>query len=289
MMPWQIAWSCTGVLMGITLAARFVEWRPLRLAAPFAFETGVVLGLFGLWQVAGQLSVMGVQGAVNRGWWIWHTERTLRLPSEVTVQKWFLPHPDVVRAFNLYYDTLHFTVMIFFLLWLFIRHRDHYPRVRTTIIIVTAGSLFIQFIPVAPPRMLRGTGIIDTALFYHQSVYGLMDSTDAGQLAAMPSVHVAWAAIVAVGAIGALRGRWRWLWLLYPAATTLVVVATANHYWADAVVAVALLVVSLLLQAGGRGLLARWRARHAADATDASADGSRTGDAPAEIGAGSTG
>ncbi len=35
------------------------------------------------------------------------------------------------------------------------------------------------------------------------------------------------------------------LWLLHPAITLLVVVGTANHYWLDAVVVVALLAVAL--------------------------------------------
>ena len=57
----------------------------------------------------------------------------------------------------------------------------------------------------------------------------------------MPSVHVGWAILVAIAVIGTARTRWRWLILLYPALTTLVVVVTANHYWADGIVAAALL------------------------------------------------
>jgi hypothetical protein len=263
MMPWQIAETCAVVLIGGALVTSRITARAVVLIRPFARECGLVLGLFGLWQLAGEISVMGVAGAVRRGWWIWHLERHLRLPSEVTIQRWFLPLPTLVKAINLYYDTLHFTVMICFLIWLFARHREHYPHVRNMVAIVTAASLLIQLVPVAPPRMLTATGIIDTALLYHQSVYGLMDSTVAGQLAAMPSVHVAWAGIVGLGAFGALRSRWRWLWFCYPAATLLVVVVTANHYWADGIVAFALIALSALLQASGRRLLAVSRARRA--------------------------
>ncbi|WP_407647152.1 phosphatase PAP2 family protein [Actinacidiphila soli] len=41
--------------------------------------------------------------------------------------------------------------------------------------------------------------------------------------------------------------RWRWLWLIHPALTLLVVVATANHYWLDGIAAAVLLAVALLL------------------------------------------
>lgn len=264
MMPWQTAVICAVVLVGGALATGRVRSRAVAVIRPFAREGGIVLGLFGLWQIAGLVSVMGVAGAVRRGWWIWHLERDVWLPSEVTVQRWFLPYPTLVKGINLYYDTLHFTVMIFFLIWLFARHRDHYAHVRNTIVIVTGASLLIQLVPVAPPRMLRSTGIIDTALLYHQSVYGLMDSTVAGQLAAMPSVHVAWAGIVGLGAFGALRSRWRWLWFCYPAATFLVVLVTANHYWADGIVALALIALSVALQAAGRRATAAVRARRGA-------------------------
>jgi hypothetical protein len=67
------------------------------------------------------------------------------------------------------------------------------------------------------------------------------------QFAAMPSLHVGWALLIAVGLIAATRTRWRWLWLLHPAFTTLVVVATANHYWLDAIVGCALLGLAVLL------------------------------------------
>ena len=53
--------------------------------------------------------------------------------------------------------------------------------------------------------------------------------------AAMPSLHVAWAAWCALAVVTASRGRWRRLAWLYPAATTLVVLASANHFVLDAV------------------------------------------------------
>ncbi len=78
-------------------------------------------------------------------------------------------------------------------------------------------------------------------------MYGQTPATDtmANQFAAMPSLHVGWAVMVAVGLIAATRSRWRWLWLLHPAITLFVVVGTANHYWLDAIVVVALLAVAL--------------------------------------------
>ena len=52
--------------------------------------------------------------------------------------------------------------------------------------------------------------------------------------AAMTSMHVAWAAWCALAVVTASRGRWRRLAWLYPAVTTLVVLASANHFLLDA-------------------------------------------------------
>jgi len=64
--------------------------------------------------------------------------------------------------------------------------------------------------------------------------------------AAMPSLHVAWAAWCAAAVVAATRGRWRHLAWLYPAATTLVVIATANHFLADAAAGLAVTALGLL-------------------------------------------
>jgi PAP2 superfamily len=74
---------------------------------------------------------------------------------------------------------------------------------------------------------------------------------------------------VAVAVVGALRSRWRWLAVLYPVLTTLIVVVTANHYWLDGVAAALLVVAALAVQKAGRSvrlaLLTRTAARAAAE------------------------
>ena len=164
--------------------------------------------------------------------------------------------PLLVQFFNLYYDSLHFPVLIACLVWLFVWHRASYGRWRTTLVFFTGISLLVQVIPVAPPRMLPGTGLADTAVIYHQSVYSTVAGFNADQLSAMPSVHVGWAVLVAIAVIATARSRWRWLALLYPAMTTLAVVVTANHFWLDGIVAIAILGIVLAVQTLARRLLA---------------------------------
>ena len=54
------------------------------------------------------------------------------------------------------------------------------------------------------------------------------------QWAAMPSLHLAWAAWCALALIPVLNSRWARLTMWsYPIATSFGIVVTANHYWID--------------------------------------------------------
>jgi hypothetical protein len=259
MWSWQQAAVVAGVLAAV--------WGVLRLRAaaprlrPFVSEAALIIGLYGLWQLVGTLAGSGDYSAVGRGQWIWNAERTLRLPSEHTLQDWVLPHPLLVQVANLYYATMHFTVLIIFLIWLFARHRAQYGRWRTVLALLTAACLLIQFLPVAPPRMVPATQMADTAVVYHQSVYGAIGGFQADQLSAMPSVHVGWAVLVAVTVCSVTKSRWRYLAVAHAALTVFVVVVTGNHFWADGIVAVALLVAAIALERFGCGLWRRLAAR----------------------------
>jgi hypothetical protein len=239
-LSWRIAVTAAAVLAA---AAALVARRPgrWRAAAAFARETALVLILFSIWQVAAELALTRVQGAVAHGEALWEAERALHLPSELTVQRAVLGHPLLVQASNGYYALVHVPALIIFLVWLFVRHRGHYTRVRNTLALLTAACLLIQMVPVAPPRLVPGLGVADTGLLYHQSVYGPMGAGIADQLSAMPSVHMAWAGLIAVAVVRVGRSAWRWAAVTHPVLTLLVVVVTGNHFWADGLAALELL------------------------------------------------
>jgi len=289
---WEMSWQLAAIVAACLFAVAGLAWlphrRPLSRAVPFVREAGLVVGLFALWQYAGSFSVMGTEGAMPRAWWIWHTERAWHLPSEATVQHLVLPFPLVVQAFNIYYATMHFTVLIIFLIWLFVRHRDRYRQIRITLVVLTAACLLIQLMPVAPPRMLTGVGLVDTARVYGQSVY-VLGGRMTDSLSAMPSVHVGWAMLVAIGTWRATVSRGRWVAVAHAVLTWIVVIVTANHFWLDGMVAVALLLIGLLAAAAARALrpvvpawTAEWRrglapTESSADKLSTSADVRRTG------------
>nr|WP_229861096.1 phosphatase PAP2 family protein [Streptomyces litmocidini] len=187
---------------------------------------------------------------------VWDAERAIHLPGEGTIQRLLLHGDPLIHAANTYYAAVHFPATIAFLAWLYWRRPAHYLWSRRVLALVTGAALALHLlVPLAPPRMLAASGLVDTARVYGPSVYGATPETDsmANQFAAMPSLHFGWALMVAIGLIAATRSRWRVLWLLHPLLTLLVVVGTANHYWFDAFAAAALLGLALLaVRAPGR-------------------------------------
>jgi hypothetical protein len=252
-LPWKAALALAGALAIVPfLVVLGLFAKPSNRAAKyvlsFARETAVVLGLYALWQFAGTLALLHVDGAVARGRWIFDLSHDLHLPSELTVQHAVLHSSLLVQALNIFYATMHFPGMIAFLIWTFVRHRDRYPQVRNTMVLVTGSSLAIQLIPTAPPRLTPGLGFVDTPALFHQSVYAPVGSPGPDQLSAMPSVHVAWAVLVALGVILISTSRWRWWIVAHPIITVLAVVATGNHWWFDGIVAVWLIGLSIVVE-----------------------------------------
>ncbi len=252
-LSWQqavwLAAVCTLVAAGI---ARWVtperSSRTRRAAAgagAVAREVAVVASLYALWQYVFALTVTRTAGAMDHARFIYRIEQAVGLPSELTVQRWSMRSKLVIEFLNQYYAYVHVVAMGVLIVWLFFRHRDRYPRIRNVLALSTGACLAIQSIPVAPPRFLRGLGFVDTALLYGQSVYGAGGSGLSNQLAAMPSVHIAWSSLIAGAVIWVSKSRWRWLVLTHPVITLWAVVATGNHWWADAIVAWALLALAV--------------------------------------------
>ncbi|HYJ67882.1 MAG TPA: phosphatase PAP2 family protein [Nocardioidaceae bacterium] len=174
-------------------------------------------------------------------------EQTLHLPNEIAVQHLLLSSQWLARFSNIYYFSVHFPLTAGILIWMFIRSRAQYARIRTSMAMLTGFALLIHAaFPLAPARMLHGLGFVDTAAMYGPNVYASSPQHDsvANQFAAMPSLHFGWAVLVAVGIIRVSRSPLRWLWIAHPVITLLVIVGTGNHYWLDAAVAGGLIILS---------------------------------------------
>ncbi len=257
--PWNVAVEAGAVLGATGIAARASRRRWLMRVAPLARELAIVLVLYALWRVVGTISVLKVNGAIHAGQRIWDVERALHLPSEHGLQHLFLKSSPLIQACNLFYASVHIPSMGIFLVWLWFRHRDHYPEVRNVVALTTLWCLAIQLIPVAPPRLIPGLHVADTPALFGQTVYPAFGKSGPAQLSAMPSVHVAWAAIIGVTIVVATTTPWRWLALAHPIVTMIVVAVTGNHYWLDGVVGVMVAAFAFLFERRVRAAITRRR------------------------------
>jgi hypothetical protein len=236
--------------------------RPSRLGdvvGPAALEFAFVASLYSIWRMAKNLPLTQADGAIERARDIVAVQDFLHLPSELTLQQFLLEHDWLARFAAYYYAGVHVPALVVFLVWLYARHRDVYPHWRNALAILTGFCLFIRFVKVAPPRYLTDLGYVDVSAIYGIDVYGEAGTGVSSQFAAMPSLHVAWAAVVAFGALAASTSRWRWIGMVHLVLTMLVIAATGHHWWLDGIVALVLLWVSLRLDTLGRRALAAAR------------------------------
>ena len=239
----------------------FRRARPTRVGdrvghvvGPAALEFAFVASLYAIWRMAKNLPLTQADGAIERARDIVRVQEFLHLPSELSLQHFVLDHEWLGRFSAAFYATAHVPGIVVFLVWLYVRHRDAYPHWRNALAIVTAFCLFIRFVKVAPPRYLPDLGFVDVSEIYNMSVYGEAGTGVSSQFAAMPSLHVAWAAVVAFGALSASTSKWRWMGMVHLVITMLVVSATGHHWWLDGIAALVLLWIALQLDTLGR----RW-------------------------------
>ncbi len=246
-LPWDwalwLAAYCFGAALVLQSIARLATVRPVLK------ENAILLVLYAAWRKLGDFELLGTGGAIGRGRWVWDVERWLHLPNEVTLQHWCEHATWLFRFANVYYIVFHVAPLGVFLVWLFFRHRDRYAFWRNQLAFVSLACIVIQMIPLAPPRMYPNLGFIDAGLVYGPTVYQKADAGSLGQLAAMPSMHVAWALVIGLAVVTASRSRWRWVSLAHPVLTVFAVTVTGYHWILDGIVAAGLLGVGLAFAA----------------------------------------
>jgi hypothetical protein len=194
-----------------------------------------------------------LHAAVSHGEGVLAAERWLGIDPELSLDRWLASHHALGLAVSDYYDNAHFVVTLGLLGWLWARRADLYAPLRNTLVLTNViGFAVFWLYPVAPPRMLAGDGFSDVVASTHAfgSWHTGALASAANQLAAMPSLHMAWAAWCGVALWRLARSVWvRGLALLYPCMTAFAVLATGNHYVLDVLAGLATLVVAMGIEA----------------------------------------
>lgn len=229
--------------------SRLHEWWRGRFGQRLVAEAALLFSLLTLYRLGRYLGRNQVDVAFEHARTVLSWEHHLGLGNERGFQSILLHHLPVIRFLNRYYATVHFPATVVFLVLVYVKAPAVYARIRLVFISVTAVALVVQIAyPLAPPRMM--SGFVDTIARYGPAIYSRPGvESVANQYAAMPSLHVGWALIIAYGLWQLTTSRWRWVGVVHAILTTIAVVGTANHYWADGIAALGLVVAAVWLVA----------------------------------------
>lgn len=188
--------------------------------------------------------------AVANGELVLAVERAIGLDVEAAMVDWLVGSTVLSVLAGYFYALLHYTITPAVLVWVYRSHPDQYRWARLILMAATAIALVCYFwVPTAPPRLLPDPYPDVLALTAQWGWWGAEASAPRGlgsltnQYAALPSMHVGWAAWCGVVvAVLARRPAVRAAGVAYPVVVTVVVVATGNHFVLDAVAGAVLVV-----------------------------------------------
>lgn len=226
--------------------------RPAVARTPWWLEALTIGWLCWIYDAIDNLAPLRLHVALGHARAIVGLETTLGIAVEHPLDRWLASQHTLALALSDYYDNAHFVVTLGLLGWLWWRRPDVYRPLRNVLVLVNLiGFAVFWLYPVAPPRMLPGFVDVVAATHAIGSWHTGALASAANELAAMPSLHIAWAVWCTLAAWRAWGSRWvRALALVYPLVTAFAVLATGNHYVLDlfgglATIALAALAVGL--------------------------------------------
>jgi PAP2 superfamily len=230
----------TGVGRGTGQARRFSGKR----------EVAIGLGVYALYLLASRRKrgAAGRLQAAKNAERVVALERRLGIHVEPALQQLLLPHRRALGALNVAYVVSNAALTVGWLMRLYARRHPEFHRFRRAAVLTTLACQPVFYLfPCAPPRSLDH--FVDTIA----DVSGFdLDSGAVARLydplAAMPSIHVAYAVVTAAGMAAASESpTLRALAPAYPPVVAAVVFVTANHYVLDAVAGAAVAGLALRL------------------------------------------
>lgn len=212
-------------------------------------EAIVVVWLCWLYDMLANLAPLHRAVALAHAMSVLRFERTLGVDPALALNHWLAAQHTLGLALSDYYDNAHFALTLGLLGWIWWRRPDLYRPLRNALVLINLiGFAVFWLYPMAPPRMLTGLGFSDIVAATHAfgSWHTGSLAAEADQYAAMPSLHMAWAAWCSV-ALWRLSDRsWvRAIAILHPSLTAVAVLATGNHFLLDVLAGLATAAISV--------------------------------------------
>jgi hypothetical protein len=231
--------------------------------SPWWVEVGVIVWLLWVYDAITNFAPLRLDVALSHARGVLSLERSLHLNPELSLDRWLAGHHTLGLLLSDYYDNAHFVVTLGVLGYLWWKRADIYRPLRNALVLVNVLAFVVFWCyPVAPPRMLKGfTDVVASTGAFGSWHSGALAS-QANQLAAMPSLHMAWAAWCALAVWQISTRRWvRALAILYPCVTALAVLSTGNHFLMDVLAGLLTLAVSVLIVRVATAWWGAWRRR----------------------------
>ena len=200
-------------------------------------EVGLALGVYGLYLLVARLVLArgGRERARANAHRVVALEERLGVHVEPAVQRVLLRYPRLVYGLNVGYGLFNVTLTLGWIVVLFRRRDESFHRFRTACLLTHVGAqpAFLLF-PTAPPRVLDG--FVDTISeisgfdIEHPRLVRFYNP-----VAAMPSLHVAFAVVLGAEIAGRTDSRLaKSVAHAYAPLVAVVVAGTGNHYVFDA-------------------------------------------------------
>jgi membrane-associated phospholipid phosphatase len=174
-------------------------------------------------------------------------ERWLGIFWEVEFQNAISLSNDVLlHLWNIVWFYGHWPLIIVCAAWLFVMRPSVYTLTRNAFLVTGGIALVIYALFPAVPRHYIEDGVVYTLTTSY--VMNSDQSTFVNPFAPLPSMHVGWNFLIAVGLFLAFPGsRLRYLLFLLPILTWVSTVATGSHYIIDGFAGISLALFGLLV------------------------------------------
>jgi len=204
-----------------------------------ATQLVVILGALGLYIGLRMLTEGEYLDAHANAMRVLDLEASLGLRFEQDIQSLTLRNLDLTRLLDTLYSYYYLPFIGVTLLWLHLFHPGEYRLMRNALgCSVVFAIVTIALFPVAPPRLVPESGMIDTIVFSGR------EHSFSNEFAAVPSLHVGWTALAGYALALTMRSPLRYLVAVVPGLVMLtIVIATGNHYWFDGAIGVAFAVI----------------------------------------------
>jgi hypothetical protein len=164
-------------------------------------------------------------------------EQSLHVFVEPKVQAWASTKSVIIDSASWIYLNAQSSVTVGALVWLYLFRNRSFYFVRNMFVVAMAIALVgYVVLPTAPPRFFPEWGFFDAVSDFtgvsHDSV---TVNSIFNPYAAVPSMHVCFSLMIGVPLARLCKHRVvRMAWTLYPLLIVFVIVATGNHFLADA-------------------------------------------------------